>query len=223
MKTVTHALAAVTLLVASPAVAQDHAGHSMPEHGTRAVADGLPEGWLMRLDRESATPDMAEFVVMEPGWHVKTAGAGAGIFWKPEMEVEGRYTASATLHLFNPRGHAEAFGLFVGGDELGDMEQEYLYFLVRQTGEYLIKRRVGDGTEDVVGWTRHSAVPIAAAGEVGPTEYTLAVRAGEREVEFLVNGSVVHTMPRSAVDTDGVVGLRINHMLDLHVETLAIE
>lgn len=215
----------LALLAGAPAAAQEHdhppADHA--EHGDLATHESMPDGWLMRLDRPGAGADVADFQTMPPGWHVKTGRAGAGIFWMPEMSATGPYTAKGTFHLFSPASHAEAFGLFVGGRDLDSEGQEYLYFLVRQTGEYLIKRRAGAETSDLVGWTAHDAIPIAPPGEEGPTRYDLAVQVGAEDVEFRVNGSTVHTLPRGEVTSDGTAGLRINHMLDIHVEELAID
>lgn len=208
---------------AAPAAAQDHGDHTRPDHAGMASHEGMPDGWLMRFDRSNATTDMLDFQVMEPGWHVKTGRAGAGIYWQPEMTASGEYTVRSSYHLFNPASHAEAFGLFIGGAELDAEGQEYLYFLVRQTGEYLIKRRTGEETANVVGWTAHEAIPEAPAGEPGPTAYELAIAVGEAEVDFLVNGTTVHTLPKADIETDGAVGLRINHMLDVHVQGLAVE
>jgi hypothetical protein len=220
-------LTLLALLAGAPAVAQEHdhppADAHAAGHHDLATHEGMPDGWLMRFDREAAGPDMAAFETMPPGWHVKTGRAGAGIFWMPEMAVAGPFTARSTFHLFNPASHAESFGLFLGGSALDAADQEYLYFLVRQTGEYLIKRRDGAETTNVVGWTRHDAIPVAPAGEPGPTRYDLAVEVGAGSVEFRVNGATVHTLPAAQVDADGVVGLRINHMLDIHVEELAVE
>ncbi len=220
-------LALLALLAVAPAAAQEHdyppadAQHS--GHHALATHEGMPDGWLMRFDRDAAGSDMLDFETMPPGWHVTTGRAGAGIFWMPEMAVAGPYTARGTFHLFDPASHAESFGLFVGGSALDAADQEYLYFLVRQTGEYLIKRRSGDETSNVVGWTRHDAIPLAPAGEQGPTRYDLAIEVGAGSMTFQVNGATVHTLPASAEDTDGVVGLRINHMLNIHVEELAVE
>jgi hypothetical protein len=33
-----------------------------------------------------------------------------------------------------------------------------------------------------------------------------------------VNGQPVHTLDAKATEVDGVVGLRVNHNLDLHIE-----
>ena len=38
----------------------------------------------------------------------------------------------------------------------------------------------------------------------------------------MVNGKTVHTVPASQVDTRGVVGFRVNHNLNLHVESLGV-
>lgn len=198
------------------------AGLPAQQAGAMATDEGVPDGWMMRFDRAGTGLDMVDFRVMEPGWHVTTGRNGAAIFWQPAMTASSPYTVSTTMHLFDPASHAEAFGLFIGGEDLADADQQYLYFLVRQTGEYLIKRRSGSETPNVVDWTAHDAIPEAPAGEEGPTQYELAVEVGADEVAFQVNGTTVHTMPAAELRTDGQVGLRINHMLDVHVETLEL-
>ena len=203
-------------LVAAPISAQGD--HSAAHDRGMASAHGMPEGWLMRFDRSNATPDMATFNTMAPGWHVTTGGRGAAIFWQPAQTATGEYRLESTIHLMKPAQHAEAFGIFVGGSDLEAEGQQYVYFLVRQNGQFLIKRRNGAETENVVGWTAHPSVPSAAAE--GSTRYDLAIEVGERTVAFQVNGATVHSMPRAGLDTDGLYGLRINHMLDTHVESL---
>ncbi len=46
-----------------------------------------------------------------------------------------------------------AYGLFVGGQDLEGDDQKYLYFLIRRSGEFLIKTRAGDETSVVHPWT----------------------------------------------------------------------
>ena len=216
----TRSIASLVLLASFAAVPIAAQGDPPPaEHGA-ATAPNMPEGWLSRFDRASATADMAEFRTMEPGWHVTTGRAGSAIFWRPATTAAGAYRAATTIHLMKPAQHPEAFGLFVGGRDLEGEAHAYLYFLVRQNGQYLIKRRRGAETETVVDWTVHDAVPTASAD--GSTRYDLAVQVGEQEVEFIVNGQTVHTAPRSELQTDGVVGLRVNHMLDVHVQELEV-
>lgn len=207
----TLAAIAALALIAAPAAAQE-----------MATSQGLPDGWMMRFDRPGTAMDQADFRTMEPGWHVTSGRAGAAIYWQPGMEADGPFRFSTAMHLFDPADHAEAFGLFVGGQDLDGADQQYLYFLVRQTGEYLIKRRMGSETANVVGWTAHSAIPEMAPGAEESTEYDLAIQVDGDEVAFMVNGATVHTVPADQVDTAGQVGIRVNHMLDLHIEQLEL-
>lgn len=222
MHRTTTPLALLAVLAAAPlapAVAQDE--HAPADHQAMATHEGMPNGWMMRFDRAAATTDMADFRVMAPGWHVTTQGAGAGIFWQPEMTASGEYSAHVTIHLMKPAEHPEAFGLFVGGEELDAADQSYLYFLVRQDGKFLIKRRNGGDTENVVGWTANDAIPTASAEE--STAYTLGIDVGADDVTFSVNGTPVQTLPAADLATDGVVGIRVNHRLDVHVEALEVD
>jgi hypothetical protein len=209
-RTIPRALALLAILAALPGVAP----------AAPAEAQQLPPDWQMRLDRADAAPDNVTFHGMEQGWHVTTGRAGSGIFWQRGITAEGDYTARAGFHLMAPAPHPEAFGVFIGGQDLEADSQEYLYFIVRQNGEYMIRLRQGDGTENVVGWTAHEAVPVATVD--GPTPYELAVVVEGDQVAFLVNEERVHTLPADQVQTVGVAGLRINHMLDLHVESFEV-
>ena len=210
-------LALAAILAAAPLAAQGD--HSAAHDRGMASAEGMPHGWLMRLDGANATPDMVSFSTMAPGWHV-TTGRAAGIFWQPSMSAEGQYRLESTIHLMKPAAHPEAFGVFIGGRALQAEGQRYLYFLVRQNGQYLIKRRQGSTTESVVGWTAHEAIPSAAAN--GSTRYDLAIDVRAETVAFIVNGVTVHTLPKAGLATDGIAGLRINHMLDAHVASLEL-
>jgi len=50
------------------------------------------------------------------------------------------------------------------------------------------------------------------------------VRVGAGKVDFVVNGTVVHTEPKSGAmaRTDGVWGIRINHLLEVHIDGLGV-
>ena len=50
----------------------------------------------------------------------------------------------------------------------------------------------------------------------------LAVEAREGEARFFVNGAQVASLPRDQVGADGIVGLRANHDLELHITTLEV-
>ena len=68
--------------------------------------------------------------------------------------------------------------------------------------------------------TPHSAIKELDAQ--GRATNVLSVEVGSRQVRFLVNGTEVSSQPRSAVDIDGISGLRINHQLNVHIGNLQL-
>ena len=188
----------------------------------------VPEDWVVRLDRpnpdvvigaDSETADIY-FVNMTPGWHV-TSGP-AGIYYHPASTAEGAYTATAGLHLFDPGERNEAFGLFIGGEGLSGDGQAYDYFLIRNSGEYLIKRRRGEQTELIQDWTAHEVINRFTAESESSVLNTLAIQVSNESVEFLINDERVTSLPATDIKTDGVVGLRVNHALNIHVSDLSV-
>lgn len=182
-----------------------------------------PPSWNVRLDRPSddvvigSDKETADiwFVNMTPGWHITTGPAG--IFYHPASTAEGTYRTETLIHLFDPQGRNEAFGLFIGGQNLDADNLSYDYFLIRNSGEYLIKRREGSETSLIQGWTPHDGIRTYGPDSGDSVPNTLAVEVGDEEVGFFINGEEVERLPKSDLQTDGVVGLRINHRLNVHV------
>ena len=178
------------------------------------------EGWEARLDRGTDAMAVLNFRTMGTGVHATTAGRGGAIFWQPSDTAEGSYTISASFRQTEPSGHPNAYGLFFGGSDLSGEGQRYSYFVIRQDGQFLIRKRMGDEIPILVEWTAHDA--INALDDEGRSTNTLAVEVGASEVRFLVNGTAVSTQPRSAVDTEGITGLRVTHLLNLHIDDLQL-
>ena len=113
-------------------------------------------------------------------------------------------------------------GLETGGEALGGATQRYIYFLVAQDGTFIIRQRTGDNVQDVHRGT-HAAVQRPGAG--GMSTNALEVRVAGSQISYVVNGTVVHTTPKSGptVQTDGIVGVRINHLLDVQVEGFQVQ
>ncbi len=139
------------MLLAAPLAAQ-----ADPD---RAVAGGggtLPAGWEMRVDGKGDAKNV-KVVTMGQGLHV-TLGP-AIILYRASTRGTGPFHTLATFTQTKPSKHPEGYGLFFGGKDLESDGQSYTYFLVRQDGSYLIKRRDGAKTSDVSkGWTPHPAV-----------------------------------------------------------------
>ena len=190
-----------------------------------------PGSWEFRSDSHSddivvagdtltADPDVW-FTNMTPGWHA-TMKSPAGIFWHPSSTAAGNYTASANIFLFDPGSRNEGYGMFVGGSNLSQDNQEYLYFLLRKTGEFLVKRRSGDESVTVVDWTANDAIAAWTETSEVNIENALSVSTDGDSVSFAVNGTVVHTMPKGTLQLDGLVGFRLNHGTNVHISAFDV-
>jgi hypothetical protein len=198
-------LASLALIVTVPLIAQ------------------APKGWKVRADRSTSAsdPDAAgaiKFVTAGSGFHATTPQAA--VFWNPANTMTGNYTLKGTFKLLKPSGHTNYYGLVFGGSELEGANQNYLYFLVAQDGSWLVKRRTGEATEDVVRKTPNDAVKKPDGS--GQSTNALEVRVQADKIEFAVNGTVVGSVPKAqASKTDGLYGIRSNHLLDIEVDGLS--
>ena len=109
-----------------------------------------------------------------------------------------------------------------GGSDLDGAAQKYVYFVVAQDGTWLIKSRDGNGTDNVSAKTPNDAVKKPDA--TGMSTNALEVRVGASKVDFVVNGVVVTSMPKTGAlaKTDGVYGIRVNHLLDVQIDGLSV-
>jgi hypothetical protein len=194
---------AVVLLAAAPLLAQ------------------VPKGWMYRVDRSmrAADPDAPGDVKLIPtktGFHA--TNPVAAIYWKPTDTASGSYSLKGTFTLIQNTGHTEYYGLLFGGSGLEGAQQSYLYFIIGPDGTWLIKSRTGDSTASLSEKTPNSAVKQPDAS--GKSTNTLEVRVMASKIEFLVNGTLVDTLPKTgqAAKTDGIYGIRINHHLEVQVD-----
>jgi hypothetical protein len=185
-----------------------------------------PDGWSVRIDRSQSaqdpddTPDL-KVATMGKGFHV-TSGP-AGTFWNPANTVAGNFTATATFTLMKPSGHVNYYGLVFGGSDLGGPKQSYIYFLVAQNGTFTIRQRTGEQIADVQARAANAA--IRQPGADGRSVNTLEVRASGTTISYVVNGTVVHTSQKAGptARTDGIVGVRVNHLLDVQIDGFAVQ
>ena len=200
-------VAALALLAVVPLVAQ------------------TPAGWKLRADRStSATdPDAAgdiKFVTMGTGFHANNPQAA--VYWNPANTATGNYSLKGTFTLMQQGAHSEYYGLVFGGSDLEGPGQNYLYFIVAQDGSWLVKRRAGDATQHVSAKTPSDVVKKPDAS--GKSTNALEVRVMADKIEYVVNGTVVHTTPKTGqtAKTDGIYGIRVNHHLEVHVDGFAV-
>ena len=189
------------------------------------LAAQAPDGWKVRIDRSTSaqdpddTPEL-KFATMGKGFHV--TGGPAGTFWNPANTGKGDFTATATFQLMKPSGHVNYYGLIFGAADLEGAAQNYIYFLVAQNGTYAIRHRAGDQVHDI---QRGPSPAVRQPGADGRSSNALEVRVAGNTISYVVNGTVVHTTPKSGMTakTDGVVGIRVNHQLDVHVDGFTVK
>ena len=178
---------------------------------------GLPAGWSGRTDRGQAIAG-ARFAPMAPGYHATTGPAV--ILWRAADRAAAGFHTLATLHQTKAPAHPEGFGMFVAGNSLDSASQSYIYLLVRGDGAYLIKRRVGTVVTTIADWTVSPAVNKADAA--GQSTNKIEIQSTAGKLSFTINGTKVHEMAATTAETAGIVGLRINHNLDVHIEGFAL-
>jgi hypothetical protein len=188
------------------------------------LAAQTPKGWKMRVDRSTAAsdpdaPGEIKFVTMGSGFHA--TNPQAAVYWNPANTASGAYTLKGTFTLMKPSGHNNYYGLVFGGSGLEGPAQSYLYFVIAQNGTWLIKRRDGGTTSNIAPKTPNDAV--VKPGADGKSTNVLEVRVGADKVDFVVNGAVVHSEPKTALaKTDGIYGIRVNHLLEVQTDALGV-
>jgi hypothetical protein len=203
-------------LGATALVAQQH---GTPDMDKMRAGGALPAGWSVRLDSGSTKPDGVSVVPMGSGIHFRSGPAG--IYYRAADTKSGSYEVHASFSQVEPAEHPEAYGLFIGGSDLAGTAQKYTYFLVRQDGKFMISRRNGAQVQSIVPWTDSAAVKKTDAATKGTN--LLAIVVAPDKARFLVNGTEVNAQPAAKIDASGIVGLRVNHNLNVHVDGFGVK
>jgi hypothetical protein len=219
--------AAALVAIASPLAAQA-TQQAKDNDPTKKVAGGIKvAGWQGRLDdnavKRGMTINDAKFVAMGANSYHVTSGPAA-IYYAPKNKVKGEYTARASFTQTKAPTHPEAYGLFIGGRDLQQPSEQYLYFLTRGDGKFLINHRAGPEVHKLVDWTDSEATK--KQDEAGKATNELAIRVTKDSVQFLANGTPVKAFAKAEMhgfDTDGQAGIRVNHNLDVHVANFEVK
>jgi len=200
------------------AVGDTGAGMATEDPDRNVAGSGVPAGLTARTDRPDAAITGAKFV--QRGGTVEVTTGPAHILYAGKDTAKGIYSVSATVEQLEKPVHPEAYGIFIGGRDLNMPTQTYTYFLVRGSGELMVKVREGDKTRDVVKWTESADVPREDAS--GKATYAMGASVTGDAVKFMINGKQVASVSKVGVPTDGVAGLRINHNLHLKASPISI-
>jgi hypothetical protein len=189
-----------------------------------AVQAQTPTGWKLRIDQSTSAsdPDAAgsvKFTTSGAGYHA--VNPQAATYWTPTNRAMGTYAIKANFTLLEPSNHTNYYGLVFGASGLEGAQQRYMYFMVAQDGTWLLKQRTGENTPTVA---RGASPAVKKPDASGKSTNVVEVRVMPDKVDFVVNGTTVHSAPKSGAlaSTDGVYGFRVNHFLNVQVDQLAV-
>ena len=223
MRTVS--LLSLTTLLALPLAAQNPADPDKNVAGTGT----LPAGWSARLDRATDSLKNLKFGPMGPGLHVTTGPSG--IFWREADAVPGSFHTIATFTQTKALvTHHEAMGIFVAGKDINSPTASYVYLIVRGDGMFSIRQGGAQGapsTNLTTGGNRNgwlasdAAVKTDSAGKMTNT-LEISGDAASKKLTFKINGKEVAQIDAPNGAVGGLVGLRVNHNLDVHIDGFAV-
>jgi len=224
-------LLALSLAACGGGEPADDTGAMADEAG--AMAEGMDEslrqiegggdlaGWNGRTDGDQPFDDVLVTNMDDGSFQIDVGPAV--VLWQDDMTAEGAYMLSGTFHQVSSKDHPHGTGLVFGGADMAGAGQVYTYFMVRGSGDFLVKTRTGDETfwvEPTEGWVAHEAVNRTDANDEFTNE--LAVQVTDTEVVFMVNGTEVLRRPAEGIYTDGNYGVRANHNLTIQVSDLGV-
>ena len=215
-----------SLFVTTPLLAQGGMGGmgGMHHDDPKPVEGGgkLPAGWSARVDRDQSLASV-KFVQQGEGWHVSLGPAV--VLFREADQASGNYSVSARFTQSKSE-YPEGYGIVIGGSNLAQASQRYTYFLVRGDGKFIIKRRNGpdqrgENPSTIADWTDNAAINQVGDDGKGTNELAVTVSAGR--VTFLANGKQLYSTEAAKVDTQGIIGLRANHNLDVQIDGFTIK
>jgi hypothetical protein len=190
---------------------------------TTVVQAQSPAGWKVRIDRstDAKDPDAAgdvKFTSSGGGFHA--VNPQAAVYWNPANRATGNYSVKANFTLLEPSNHNNYYGLIFAGKDLEGAAQSYHYFMVSQNGAWWVRQRNGQDSPTVA---RGTSEAIKKPDASGKSTNAVEVRVMADKVDFMVNGTTVHSAPKSGAlaSADGIYGMRVNHFLNVQIDQLA--
>lgn len=216
---------ALTALLASPLAAQ---GNPADPDKKAAGTGAVPTGWAFRLEKPADKIDDVKFVAMGSAFNI-TSGP-PGIYWRDADAVPGSFHTLATFSQNKKPTHPEAYGLFVAGKDLKGAGASYVYLIIRGDGMYSIRQGGAAGAPstnlttggNANGWLASDAVVKEDAAGKAKNTIEVAGDAATKKLTFTINGKKVGEVDAPGGAVAGLVGIRMNHNLDVKVDGFAV-
>ena len=184
-----------------------------------------PKGWKVRVDRSTSAqdpdaPGAIKFETMGIGLP-RHQSAGGGVLEPGQHGERAPTPLKGTFTLLKPSGHTNYYGLVFGGSDLEGPKQGVRLLRGRPErhlpGEAPRRRRRDENV------CRNGERRREEAGRQRKSTNALEVRVGADKIDYVVNGQVVHSMPKGSLKTDGDLGhARVNHLLEVQIDNLAV-
>jgi hypothetical protein len=213
-------LAVALLVPAGPA--------ALGQDADRVVAGGgiTAEGWQGKIDAAASgrglTINASKFMKMGNDFHAQIGPAA--IYWNPVNTATGAFSVSGTFKEGKmDAGHPHPAGVFIGGANLEGTDQRFVYCTAYGTGEFLVRQFNGPGRPTTpVAKQAHEAVHKAGAD--GSVSNDVGWNVTADRADCVINGTVVKSFAKSElIPTDGIVGLRFSHNMDVTVSGFALK
>jgi hypothetical protein len=182
-------------------------------------------GWKVRVDGSTSASDPdapgdVKFAKEGAGFHA--TNPKAAIYWNPANTPTGTYTIKANFTQLKRSSHTNYYGIVFGGSALDGPDQAYAYFTIAQNNTWLIKTRKGNATDTVGAKTPNDG--IKPLDDAGKATNSLEVRVGADKIDFVINGTVVHSEPKAGLlaKTDGIAGIRVNHVMEVQIDNFSV-
>jgi hypothetical protein len=202
-----------------------------PDEDRKVAGGGITAaGWQGKVDPKAASQgrSVADSKFAQEGANLHLAIGPAAVYWNPTHRATGDYTVKATFReaKVSPE-HPHPYGIFIGGDKLGTDQHTLLYCVAYGDGSYLI--RGFNGPEVTTLSKRQPHAAVHKSGPDGSVTQEIAWRVKGGTAECVINGTSVSSFSRTQLtsdaklpSTDGVVGLRVSHNLDVVVSGFAV-
>jgi hypothetical protein len=186
-------------------------------------------GWQGRPD--PGTGNTSDASLSMKGADIEIHTGPAMLYWNPANKGTGDFTVSATFtepKYESSNDHPHPYGVFIGGSNLDKDNANALYCAAYGRGTFIVR----EFTPSVVNLNGRGAANDAihkAAGRGESVEQMIAMSVKGDTVTCSVNGTVVATYPKSEVtgagkiaSTDGIVGIRVAHNVDVNVKDFKV-
>ena len=203
---------------------------------SRSVSGGgvsVP-GWTGKIDtrEERRGMKLTDSRLAREGAALHVTTGPATTFWNPANKASGDYTVKATFtepKYMNLNDHPHPYGIMIAGNDLGTVQQSYLYCAAYGNGTFIV-RGMGPAPFQLNGREgQPNAAVHKAAGQGQPVTQNIAMSVKGDKVSCSINGTEVWSDTKGNLvtagrlkSTDGVYGIRFAHNTEGTVTGLTV-